>query len=216
MLKPIGWWIETVADENFPAPQELTSKVPVQGKTKLADYLGRGLRLIQYRGYSWCRFVCGIEDNKMGSWDLTDGIWVWPEGLSHYVDVHNVILPEEFVRHAMSEPSPTKPSDSHKYDEDYWIRWSADRRVPAIRKGLQSTLIAAQAQVAAKEAELADALERQLGVTSKQCIWNRCARKALSGKLVCAEHALSGTDAAVARIPLYTGLREYLRQLTPA
>jgi len=34
----------------------------------------------------------------MGCGDITDGVWVWPEGLGHYVGVHGVRLGEEFVK----------------------------------------------------------------------------------------------------------------------
>ena len=47
----------------------------------------------------YCRFECGIPDSKMGSLNFTDGVWAWPEGLSHYVDVHCVRLPSEFLNH---------------------------------------------------------------------------------------------------------------------
>jgi hypothetical protein len=33
---------------------------------------------------------------------------------------------------------------------------------------------------------------------------------------VCAEHSLTDTDLAIAKMPLYTGLREYLRQFPGA
>jgi predicted component of type VI protein secretion system len=33
----------------------------------------------------------------LGSADLTDGDWLWPEGLAHYIDSHSVCLPDEFV-----------------------------------------------------------------------------------------------------------------------
>lgn len=50
MLKAIGWWIETLADEESPAPQELVGELPSEVRTALANYLAGGLRLIQYRG----------------------------------------------------------------------------------------------------------------------------------------------------------------------
>jgi len=34
-----------------------------------------------------------------GSRDLTDGDYLWPEGLSHYVLAHGVRLPTEFAAH---------------------------------------------------------------------------------------------------------------------
>jgi hypothetical protein len=35
----------------------------------------------------------------MGAADLTDGNYVWPEKLSHYIRMHNVWLPEPFIHH---------------------------------------------------------------------------------------------------------------------
>ncbi len=33
----------------------------------------------------------------MGCSDLSDGVWMWPRGLAHYVEKHNVKLPDAFV-----------------------------------------------------------------------------------------------------------------------
>src|SRR5262245_48523055 len=60
-------------------------------------------------GFSCCRFDCGIPDNEMGSCDLYDGKWLWPEGLAHYVERHSVRLPDEFIQTMRSHswPVPT-------------------------------------------------------------------------------------------------------------
>lgn len=49
-------------------------------------------------GYHVCR-VCGLQSKDTGCVSLTDGFFVWPEGLVHYVEVHNVVLPQEFLDH---------------------------------------------------------------------------------------------------------------------
>ncbi|GHH42120.1 hypothetical protein GCM10017774_37860 [Lentzea cavernae] len=55
---------------------------------------------VAFAGKSICRF-CG-RDN--GSTELTDGVnFVWPDGLLHYVEDHNVRLPTE-VTAAMAVP----------------------------------------------------------------------------------------------------------------
>jgi hypothetical protein len=59
--------------------------------------LRRGQVFETWRGYSFCRFMCGISDEEMGYRCLTDGAWVWPEGLAHYVERHHLPLPEEFI-----------------------------------------------------------------------------------------------------------------------
>jgi len=41
------------------------------------------------------------ETLDMGRGELTDGVYVWPEGLAHYLEKHNVRLPQEFVDHVL-------------------------------------------------------------------------------------------------------------------
>ncbi len=47
------------------------------------------------------------------SW-LSDGVWLWPDDLIHYVEEHSVALPQEFLDRLLSlatrpvEPDPTK------------------------------------------------------------------------------------------------------------
>ena len=38
----------------------------------------------------------------MGCCTLTDGTYVWPEGLAHYVSEHAVRPPEDFIKHALA------------------------------------------------------------------------------------------------------------------
>lgn len=57
-------------------------------------YLKTGVEKDRYRGYSTCR-ICGKHNN--GDSCLTDNTWVWPEGLAHYLEEHNVKPPQEFI-----------------------------------------------------------------------------------------------------------------------
>lgn len=66
----------------------------------LCQYLSSGLTFSTWLGYARCRFRCGVVNEEMGCRDLSDGVWVWPEGLVHYVKEHNLRLPDEFVSHA--------------------------------------------------------------------------------------------------------------------
>ena len=63
----------------------------------IAAYLDGGKTDASYKGWSECR-VCGCMN---GSCDMTDGIYLWPEGLAHYVREHNIRLPREFMDHAL-------------------------------------------------------------------------------------------------------------------
>jgi len=68
----------------------------------------------------------------MGSREYWDGVWFWPEGLAHYVQCHDVRLPDEFVQHALSAPIPdglqAPAPRKRKLDWNYWIQWSTQFR----------------------------------------------------------------------------------------
>ena len=70
----------------------------VRPPEEIIRYLRNGAEHIQFRGWSYCRIGCWRS--ILGTKDLTDGVWVWPEGLAHYVARHGVRLPDEFVAHA--------------------------------------------------------------------------------------------------------------------
>ena len=58
-------------------------------------HLRAGRETCMMLGLSPCR-ICGREN---GSRELSDGVFVWPEGLAHYVRDHGLRLPNSFVRH---------------------------------------------------------------------------------------------------------------------
>src|SRR5258708_21467537 len=96
-MKVIGYWMRNLHDMFLPLPQELVGAMPVSVVNAVCTYLRRGSVLHASRGCSWCRFRCGIDRDQMGYRDFTDGEWIWPEGLAHYVALHNVVLPAEFI-----------------------------------------------------------------------------------------------------------------------
>jgi hypothetical protein len=55
-------------------------------RMNVASYLERGLVTCAFAGLSPCRF-CGTGN---GSAELTDGVYLWPEGLPHYIREHGV------------------------------------------------------------------------------------------------------------------------------
>lgn len=89
-------------------------------------------------GYSYCRFRdCRDEHrNRNGCRDLSDGVWVWPEGLAHYVELHSVMLPEEFVSTMRSNDwlipqqieLPVIQTGVPMYDTAFWEKWSRQKR----------------------------------------------------------------------------------------
>lgn len=198
MLNGIGYWITSIADEKLPAPQELVGAMPIEQRERLAKYLSEGMRYETYLGYSWCRFGCGIGATRMGASDLTDTLWVWPEGLAHYVREHGVLLPEDFVQQALSRGTPVVPgwscdeSDAKPPEPmgtEYWERWASARRSPQLLEDLRAGSLAARRYSKAKREEEIAALERDQGLEAVNCCWRGCTRKALAGTYICAEHS---------------------------
>jgi hypothetical protein len=103
MINPqlIGYWESNYEEEKlWIHPKHIRDfAYDKQEKEKLVDYLKNGLEYASYLGYSHCRFKDGPDDIKMGTSDLTDGHWIWPEGLYIYIDKYNVELPAEFLAH---------------------------------------------------------------------------------------------------------------------
>jgi hypothetical protein len=73
----------------------------------------------------------------MGNSDLTDGTWVWPQGLVHYVDEHGLGLPEEFVDQVLANKAVVPPlreeirtmTHAQKVttvDRGFWNQWYVD------------------------------------------------------------------------------------------
>ena len=134
-LKLIGYWNdkgpggrplfgETGSSEyaNYPSPLELISPGWFgDEKTDLISYLRSGLVLFQYFGGSTCRFLC--ENRQLGGNELTDGVWIWPEGLAHYVEEHDVILPEEFVNYVRNNDYQIPESVNNIFEQNREKKW---------------------------------------------------------------------------------------------
>ena len=216
MLTAIGFWVESLKDEARPAPQELIGTLPIDTRSALADYLATGLTYDTYRGYSWCRFNCGIEQSHMGKCALSDGRWLWPEGLAHYVREHNIVLPEEFVNHALSGIARRQPERTEDVNLSFWTQWCRPRRSADFLDGMRTARVAAEVRIAAMRTERIATLLKDKGLSDEPCIWNGCGQQALDGMRVCAEHSLQPIHLSLFEIHYFTGLQEYLRQLPSA
>ena len=95
-LRGIGYWKRHFIPSCRTLSTSLTRR-GMSGQGRHADYLGRGILAHVFMGWSTCR-ICGKDDN--GDLEYTDGTYLWPSGLAHYVKDHGVRLPDEFVRHA--------------------------------------------------------------------------------------------------------------------
>lgn len=96
----IGYWDDPSSPGRWPKVQDyVDASWDEDDRDFIARYLQTGLVAAAYMGYSTCR-VCGRTDN--GDLELSDGKFVWPNGLFHYVTEHAVRLPNWFVSHAYS------------------------------------------------------------------------------------------------------------------
>ena len=119
--------------DRFPHPADLVTPGWLSDdRDRIISYLQAGRTFAKWRGLSYCRFGCGADTRAMGSRCLTDGEWVWPEGLAHYVESHEVRLPQEFVdamrrrfwQINLREDAPTAAAQGEP-DFTFWLEWSA-------------------------------------------------------------------------------------------
>ena len=79
----------------------------------VAEHLRRGKVARAFLGRSRCR-LCGVD---AGSLELSDGVFIWPEGLVHYVVDHGVRLPGRFVEHVRTM---TEALEDAEMDSSWW------------------------------------------------------------------------------------------------
>lgn len=92
----IGYW-HSHLEPHFPDPAWfIDPEWDVVERGQVIAYLKAGQPMpYASMGLSWCRFRCGI--NNLGSGEFSDGKYVWPEGLVHYLEAHQLRLPEVVV-----------------------------------------------------------------------------------------------------------------------
>ena len=122
-LKLIGYWkggFDT-ANDIWPDPKDFVSEISFEEKQTLLSYLESAIRMpYAAAGVSECRF-CG---KAVGNGEYTDGKFLWPEGLAHYIQEHSVQLPEEFLAQALSgikiNPYLDLKSENIEIDTEWW------------------------------------------------------------------------------------------------
>jgi hypothetical protein len=124
----------------------------------------------------------------MGSCDFTDGVWVWPEGLSHYLRIHSVRLPEEFIRHALSCPSIMRADETQEPDCSHWVEWARTQRSPTLRAAVRDSRIEAKRLSELARDEAIEAATSRYGEGDRECLQSGCSRRALRGMVLCAHH----------------------------
>ena len=108
-LTIVGYWGTWGNDTKLPKPNSANYNVSlVADKLKNSDYL-RG-----YRGVSTCR-ICR---ERVGAGELTNYEYVFPSGLQHYVEEHEIELPNFLVESLMKEHTPSPELKSIKLAND--------------------------------------------------------------------------------------------------
>ena len=114
-LRLIGYWSGGYGGRDWRDVREFVDEGwDDDERIEVGLYLQHGLVARAWMGYSPCR-LCDSVTN--GNLDLTDGSYLWPEGLVHYVRDHHVRLPAEFVAHVRLRD---ELSDDVLVDESWW------------------------------------------------------------------------------------------------
>ena len=116
-LKLIGYW-RSKAEPGWPDPVDFVDDT-FDGKERwlVAMYLSTGVMLRGFRGHSACR-ICG---QRNGSREFTDGFFLWPEGLAHYLRAHSVRLPVAVLLHCLAGcPAYDLSLESVEIDQTWW------------------------------------------------------------------------------------------------
>lgn len=110
----IGYWAGPDTSGDWPSPADFIDPAwDADDRSLIIDYLRQGQVARAYMGWSRCR-LCG-EAN--GDLELTDGTYVWPSGLVHYVEDHDVRLQQPFVAHAGARIDSIEQAER---DEEWW------------------------------------------------------------------------------------------------
>ncbi len=189
-MKAIGYWIKSLRDEKYFPPQAFVGIQEPVVKDRVIEYLSNGKVYRKYRGFSWCRFRCNLPHQEMGACDLTDGKWVWPEGLAHYVDKHDVKLPTDFVNQTKNTIGFSGDVNSLPLPSDeYWVEWCNKTASQDIKEKLLEARENAEIEYLRLRREYFDRVEKEKGITDVECMTRGCTKRSLNGIVFCAECA---------------------------
>jgi hypothetical protein len=134
----VGYWFHELAPDDLPLPPRLVRRWSPRDRALVLRYLRGGRTLVRYGAAARCRFAdCAQE---VGRRELTDGVFVWPEGLAHYVAKHGVRLPARLVTHVRARggtvPRFVLPAlRPGIYDARPWRRWARGQRASVDLRG---------------------------------------------------------------------------------
>jgi hypothetical protein len=96
----VGYW-RSPEQPDLPHPGDFVdASWDAEERRKVIEYLDGAYQIPMFScGPSWCRMGCAGFPKDIGTQDLTDGVWLFPEGLVHYVRHHAVRPPAAFLEH---------------------------------------------------------------------------------------------------------------------
>lgn len=128
-LSLVGYWTvphaEAFRTRGWPDPVDLVTVWEREEKRAVVSYLRGGKFFRSFSGESECR-ICG---ESVGAGELTDGCWAWPEGLAHYVENHDVGLPEDFVARSR-QGQGARPEWVDSFQPEHWLEGGSESFVP--------------------------------------------------------------------------------------
>ena len=118
-LRQVGYWKGgDRGNRGLPDPADFVDPAwDLATRAATTEYLRAGEVYLFCCGLSPCRF-CGCGN---GNKDLTNGFYLWPEGLAHYLERHTVRLPDEFVDHTRKDIR-YKAELFFGRDRSWWMR----------------------------------------------------------------------------------------------
>ncbi len=201
MRKNIGIWLHNLNDDDVRAlPQELVGDWEPNEKTAVVKYLNSSKPSMddlfhghQLQWFHICLFGCGT---RLGSARSFDSSWTWRSDLSHYVEHHDVTLPQEFIRHVMQSREQAVLSDrSGRSDHSFWIDWCQENRSHAFETRIRELREEAEALYLKERTIRIKAMEASVGLSHATCMYRCCDQSALKDRAFCAgcEEKYSGT-----------------------
>lgn len=122
LLSLIGYWrAEGDSTSEYPDPRDwVDTEWDEDERHATWFYFASGTLFRTYVGYSACR-LCGMGN---GAVEYTDGTYVWPEGLAHYIYDHAVRLPDDLIRHAREQLDRI---EGRGLASDWWLDVTASK-----------------------------------------------------------------------------------------
>ncbi len=124
-LTHIGFWLDKkpkLDPENYGEINEdgIHRSWPIENvewndfeRDVVLDTLSKGSSGASYKGSSSCR-ICG---KRLGTCDVFNDQYVWPDKYDHYITEHGIKPPDHFIDHCFKEIN-------HKlYSLMHWVKW---------------------------------------------------------------------------------------------